>query len=368
MAAPKRLMTAALCAGLCLRASASVIDIPSSPVPSLTVPSVVNAGLPASPLSLPFNSSPLMPLSPSLTPLPSPLPSSPIPTRALAVAAAIPSFPEAPEPAAQARSLNNFWDGMRATLDFEEPSAAAVSLAGIAEEPIGQAERLAPWLATDDPKIAAALDRAVELAGRTRAGRRALDGAEAILAKKPLPVVVAALGRNYGEYDFVAISLRLHKALFEKGRETDLAGTLVHELTHVVQHAQGVPSNALEMEIEAHLQDLEMLAELGVEPPRGTFARQALDALARGPAKFIELIAAAVPGTVFLAGQTFDEITEQLEQDLDAARGRKSKSAAGLARAIERDLDLLGTEEGRASYRAFSRRVLALLRRRASAL
>lgn len=320
---------------------------------------------------MPLNAVPLMSLSPALTPLPAPLPAALIPARALAFAAASASPPETPEFPSAGRTLNNFWDGLPVTsLDLDEPSSVAVPLAGIAEDGIGEDERLAPWLETDDPRVAAALDRAVALARATRAGRRALDEAERVLAEqgRALPVRVLALGRNYGEYDYVEKNMRLHKALFQKGREADLAGTLVHELTHVAQHALGVPSNALEMELEAHLQDLDMMSELGLKPPPNTFARQAFDALARGPAEFIALIQAAVPGTVFLGDSSFEDIDEQLEADLEAHAGRagRSKSSAGLVQAIERDLDLLRTPEGRASYKAFSRRVLALLRRRAS--
>lgn len=293
------------------------------------------------------------------SPLPSPLTPSLIPSLSAA---------STPVPYDAPRSLNTFWDGVpSAAPAFLEPSV--VPYAGFADDPLEQ-DRLAPWLDSGDPKTDLALDRAVALARTTRAGRRALDEAERILNEqgRTLPVKVLALGRNHGEYDYVEKTMRLHKALFQEGREADLAGTIVHELTHVAQHSLGVPSNALEMEIEAHLTDLAMLRELGLEPPPNTFARQLSRALAEGPAQFIALIQAAVPGTVFLGDSSFDEIDEQLESDLDEQNARKSKSAAGLARTIERDLDLLRTKEGRASYKAFSRRVLALLRRRASEL
>jgi hypothetical protein len=337
----------------------------------------VNSGLPANPLSLPFHplSSPLMSssLAPSLQPLPSPapLPVALVPVRALAVAAAIPGFPDLPEPLHAARSLNHFWDGLgRFFPELEELPSVAVPLAGI-EDSLGEApERLAPWLETDDATVAAAIDRAVALARATRAGRRALDAAERTLASegRTLPIHVLDLGRNHGEYDYLAGNMRLHSALFKKGREAELAGTIVHELTHVVQHGQGVPSNALEMEIEAHLQDLEMLAELGVKPPKGTFARQSLEFLAQGPEKFISLIQAAVPGTIFLGESSLEDVIDQLEDDLAEQRKRaqRSKTAAALIPVIERDLARLRDAGGAASYRAFSRRVLALLKRRAA--
>ncbi len=361
---------------LALPSWAGVISIPSSPVPSLSVPSVLNSGLPANTPSLPFNSvqSPL-PLSPSLSLSPAlnpaPLPVALVPTRVLAVAAALPGFPDLPEPLRSARSLNNFWDGLRIPeLDLDEPSSVAVPLAGVEDSLDAAPERLAPWLETEDPAVAAALDRAVALARTTRAGRRALDRAEKTLAAegRTLPILVLDLGRNYGEYDYLAKNMRLHKALFQRGREAELAGTIVHELTHVAQHGQGVPSNALEMEIEAHLQDLDMMAELGLKPPKGTFARQALELLAQGPDKFIQLIQAAVPGSIFLGGSSLEDAIDQLEDDLaeQVKRSKRSKTAAALIPVIERDIARLRSAEGAASYAAFSKRVLALLKRRAA--
>lgn len=274
---------------------------------------------------------------PFKNPLPLPL------TPSLVASLSAPSVPyNAP------RSLNNFWDGAPSVPDL--------------------VDRLAPWLDSGDPKTDAALDRAVALARTTRAGRRALDEAERVLGEqsRSLPVKVRPLGRNYGEYNYVEKNMRLHRDLFEAGREADLAGTIVHELTHLAQHSLAIPSNALEMEIEAHLTDLAMLQELGLEPPPNTFARQLSRALAQSPAKFIALIQAAVPDTVFLGESSFDDIEEQLESDLDKQNAKNSKSAAGLANTIERDLDLLRSPEGRAAYKSFSRRVLALLRRRSA--
>lgn len=343
---------------LSVHASAGVIAIPSSVAPSLSVPTVVNSGLPASPLSLPVNTLPLIPLSL-------------VPAQALAVAAATPSFPETPEPPAAVRHLNNFWDGLSIAIpEVDEPLSVAAPLAGVDDSIGGAPDRLAPWLETGDAKVASALDRAVAIARGTRAGRRALDAAKRTLEAlgRTLPVLVLDLGRNHGEYDYLEKNMRLHSKLFQKGREIELAGTMVHELTHVAQHGRGVPSNALEMEIEAHLRDLEMLAEFGVKPPQGTFARQALDALARDPNKFIELISAAVPGSVFLGESSLAEIEEQLEEDLATQRKlvKRSQTAAGLITVIERDLASLRTAAGASSYRAFSKRVLALLRRRAA--
>lgn len=298
--------------------------------------------VPASPALLSWSNAPMpLPAAPSLAP-------SPILLAALPVAAAPADAPSQP-----AASLDNFWDG----LAFSPKSADA-----------GR-PRPAPWLSLRDEHHARALDAAVELARGTSVGRRALAAAQRAVEAQGgvLAVDVLDLRRNFGEYDYLTGRLRLHRGLFAPGREGQLAGTLVHELLHVAQHAAGLPSYALELEIEAHLQDLEMTAELGLTPPPHTFARQARAALARGPDAFVELIQAAVPGSVYLGEDILDDVIEQLEQDLESAQERRGSRAEPFARSIEEDLDRLRTPAGAAAYRAFSRRVRALLERRSAA-
>ena len=261
------------------------------------------------------------------------------------------------------RSGNSFWNGFD---DFD--GGADLQTLGADDE--SDAGSAAPWLALKDRKFAAALDAAVTLARTTEAGRQALDAAEKALAAegRTLSIDVKDLGRNWGEYDFLDGRMRLHRRLFEKGREAELAGTLAHELLHVAQHAAGLPSSALELEIEAHLQDLALMNELGLRTPPNTFARQAEEALKKGPAAFITLIQMAVPGSPFLGESSFADIVDQLEQDLDSALGRHGARAEKYAAAIERDLESLRSKKGRAAYKAFSLRVLAKLKRRASEL
>jgi hypothetical protein len=268
-----------------------------------------------------------------------------------------------------ARSLNSFWDGLSLPA-LDEPLFALPSAgAGLLPQAAGSASRAAssaPWLALQDKKHAAALEAAVKLARSTRSGRKSFAAAEEALDGNPLPVDVLDLGRNYGEFDYIEGRLRLDRKLFNPGREAELAGTLAHELVHVAQHAQGLISNALELEIEAHLLDLALMDELGIAPPPHTFARQAQEALKKGPKAFIELIQAAVPGSPFLGDSDFEEIDEQLEQELDGLSRKKSERAAKLVGTIENDRNILRSKKGRAAYREFSKRVLAELDRRSA--
>ena len=327
-------------------------------IPSLSAPT---PRLNAAPISLPLTLS-LPPTPIALAPLPvaaaaeGPVPSSPVSELSRAAR---------PQDEDRAPSLNHFWDGVAFGPAFDDAPGNAAFAFDPGSESGGKA-RSAPWLSVRDPRLARALDAAVDLARGTSVGRRAFAAAEKAVAASGgvLTVDIRDLGRNYGEFDYLEGRLRLHRALFTPGREGELAGTLVHELLHVAQHAAGLPSYALELEIEAHLQDLELMSELGLTPPPHTFARQSLEALAKSPAAFVRLLQMAVPGSPYLGETSLDDVIDQLEQDLDAANERHGPRAARLARSIEADLDRLRTEEGAAAYRAFSRRVRALLARR----
>ena len=200
-----------------------------------------------------------------------------------------------------------------------------------------------------------------------RSGRRAFAAAEAALDGANLAVEVLDLGRNWGEFDYLDGRLRLDRKLFARGREADLAGTIAHELLHLAQHAQGLPSNALELEIEAHLLSLEMSDELGLKTPPRTFARQAQEALAESPEAFIALLQQAVPGSPFLGESSLAEIIDQLEENLDAYSEKKGPRSQKLAAVVAQDIATLKSKKGRAAYKEFSRRVLAELSRRSAA-
>lgn len=335
-----------------IRVSPIVVPTGAAPIAvSINAPSAVSPS--AVPLSAPA-------LIPSLTASPIPAAAPALAAPALSPLSRLSAAMSAEHPAAAPSTLlNSFWDGFPSV-----PSDDSVETFRAGED----SESSAPFLVLRDREHSAALERAIQLARGTVSGRRAFDAAEKALAGegRTLPVVVKDLGRNWGEYDYLDGRLRLHERLFQKGREAELAGTLAHELLHVAQHAAGLPSNALELEIEAHLQDMALMEELGLTPPPHTFSSQLAEALKKGPKAFIELIQMAVPGSPFLGESSFADIVDQLEQDLDSVQERKGPHAEKLAAVIAEDLRSLKSKKGRAAYKAFSARVLAELKRRAS--
>jgi hypothetical protein len=361
-------MALVLCAGPAfaqMRLESPAPGVLSAPAVSLSRP--VSAALIAPSLAVPALS-----FAPALSAVEAPAPAAaegpvhPANAQLSAVGRAAAPNGDAPLPE---RSLNAFWDGLAIPAQDDAALFVPATAPGLLPEAAGSSSRAAsaaPWLALKDKKYAAALDAAVRLARGTKAGRRAFDAAQKALGDGTLPLEVKDLGKNHGEYNYLKGRLSLSSKMFLPGREAELAGTLAHELLHVAQHAQGLPSNALELEIEAHLLDLELLAELGVKPPKDTFARQAYDALRQGPKQFAALIAMAVPGSPYLGDSSFAEIADQLDAELDSMEDRRGPKAALLVKVIEADLKRINSARGRRTYQAFSDRVLALLKARAA--
>lgn len=325
-----------LLAALLAPAQARVLAVPRV-TPSVSAIPRLPALARTLPLSSPLASLPTPTFSPALTPgAPPALP--------------LPSVPYAPDflAPAPAGPLSVDYDGSGERGD----------------EPVSASE-LSAWLDIGDARSAEALDQAAELAGQTKVGRRILWEAAQLLEGARLPVDVLDLGRNHGEYDYLEKRLRLHRKLLRPENRAQLAATLIHELRHVLQHAEGVPAEALEMEIEAHLDDLAFMRELGVEPPPKTFARQSAEALKKGAEEFVSLLEAALGERPRLASMTYAKIEEDLLLQLKQAKRGKSERKKKLVAAIERDLELIRSPEGRAAYRAFSKRVEARLRREA---
>jgi hypothetical protein len=312
------------------RVTPSVSALPRLPVLARTVP-----------LTSPLAAQLTPTLSPSLTPLLTPGAPPALPP------SAVPSAPDfvAPAPAGPL------------AVDFDGSGERS-------DEPVSPSE-LSSWLDIGDGASAASLDAAAEPANQTKVGRRILWEAAKLLRDARLPVDVLDLGRNHGEYDYLEKRLRLHRKLLKPENRAQLAATLIHELRHVLQHAEGVPAEALEMEIEAHLDDLAFMRELGVEPPPKTFARQSAEALKKGAEEFVTLLEAALGERPRLASMTWERIEADLLEQLKQAKRGRSERKKKLVAAIERDLELVRSREGRAAYRAFSQRVEARLRREA---
>ncbi|TBR26060.1 hypothetical protein EPO15_00985 [bacterium] len=268
----------------------------------------------------------------------------------------------APQPATSRLPIRATLEQAGAALDVVPQGgyAAAQSLGTLFEAARRSAPAVEPpLLSIRRASNAALLDAAMAEARKSAAGRRILKRAEKALAGKPLPLQVRDLGNNLGEYDYIAGVLRLDRAHLAADPK-QAAATLVHELVHVLQHREGIPAEALEMELEAHIVSMTVSKELGI--PLGGFEAAAKKALAQGPKAYADWMAGQLPGKVRLLDSDLATVEEQLEMEVDDLENASRVSAERLDWARS-DLALLKSRKGRAAYRAFAARVLLLIKK-----
>lgn len=216
----------------------------------------------------------------------------------------------------------------------------------------------APFVVVRRAVDAALLDAAMAQARKSATGRRVLKQAEAALGGRPVPLQVRDLGGNLGEYDYMAGVLRLDRALLASDLK-QAAATLIHEIVHVLQHQEGVPAEALELELEAHIVSMAVSRELGIA--LNSFEAAAAKALAKGPRAYADWMAGQLPGKVRLLDSDLRRAREQLADEVDDLENAARVSAKRLSWA-RRDLSLLKSRKGRDAYQAFADRVLRLIK------
>lgn len=374
-------------------AAAAVAVIPVRPLP-LSAPATAAIGSAAtSSLSLP----PLPVTAPLLA-----APATPIaaPTARTAVAAPSARGPvAAPLPAA---SVPVEAQAAQGSATFDGASAAVPPASPV--EPSAQpalGDGLRAMRHDDEPWLASVLGELM----RSRTGRRVLRDIARLEARRGYPVLVDVEHiSNNGEFRYDSDILVMDSS----HRRSDPALTapiMAHELQHVLQRAMDLPTDALELEIESYTVENHVWSELGVSPPKHSFAAQARRKLLQGGDVFVEWLARQYKNNFSLHGRTMAGYTEKVEaqrattlkrierarkavavaeraievmrasgmpEDAVAAHAREAlgpaqrrlKEAEVILAWCDRDLALLADEAGRARFRAYSRGVI----RRARAL
>lgn len=244
----------------------------------------------------------------------------------------------------------------------------------------------------------------IEAARASRTGRRVLKKIDELHQQRghPVTIVVTRLEANMGEYDYDWEMVRMG-AHFRKGTPAEAAPVLIHELLHVVQKEGGLPVDAIELELEAFGVTLKMIDELGLPFKPRSFERQVYKNFRRPLPEFVAWLTEQYSGSQSLRSgikaylKTLAEQEEAAQSAIARLEKRKAKQEAIIkamrksgqskkvikayslgqlapikAKLIEkraildwihRDIDLLSTPEGAARYRAYSRRVMAMLRR-----
>ncbi|MDD5627615.1 MAG: hypothetical protein PHU21_01015 [Elusimicrobia bacterium] len=376
----RRAILAAVAALCCAPGHAATLSrLPSAPVPALrgplTAPSF-RAGLGPVLLAAPLAAPTLSPSSvlPQLQPTPA------VPAPAAQDIPEILITPVSPEAFGLGR-LASFADSLpRLAAQDLGPALDAFWNGAQARKTPVQAEELS-YLSVPRSADFQRLAGIVAAARESPTGRKILDAALALTKKegRPIQVRFQELKGNLGEYDYLGRVLYLNRSYAED--EPSLgAATLVHELLHVLQHAEGVPSEALEMELEAHIVSLKVLDELGVPVGRdGSFSLAAARELRKSPQAYEEWMAGQLSGKLRL-NQGFASAIDDLEAERDQledtvadleetydetgsaqARGRLARAQQSLG-AVEADIKLLRSSAGRAAYRKLAARVQALMR------
>lgn len=227
---------------------------------------------------------------------------------------------------------------------------------------LGSAPQLPACLRVAKAKDREFIAEAVQAARESPIARDILDRVEALVDKRgrPVRVVVGDLKNDWGHYDYVKDVLAINSRL--RDDPAVAAPTLAHELLHILQHAEGVPAEALELELEAHIVTLRVMEELGIESDGGGFSVEAARRLAIGPEEFIAWMKTQLPGKLLLIGSDFESLKSDLEDEVGELELKDGKRSRGRLDWALHDLELVRSPAGRKRYRAFADRVHALIR------
>lgn len=284
-------------------------------------------------------------------------------------------------------------------------AAAAFDGAAVPKSESSQPESLAVADPADAPLVA----DVVAAAERSRAGRRVLKRVAELAQKRgrPIVVIVSRLEQNNGDfvYDWDTVRLGAH---FRKGDPAEAAPTLMHELAHVLQKEAGLPTDSLELELEAFMVTLKVSRELGLPLKKGSFERKVSAKLRESVGTLVDWLTDQYTGNRPISEGIpayIDHLEEQeaktlasiarLEKRLarqlgiiqgmaesgisaEAVKDYRDHAVGGIERKIHaqkaalfwirRDIDTLSTPAGAARYRAFAKKVMADLRRTRASL
>lgn len=194
---------------------------------------------------------------------------------------------------------------------------------------------LPAYLSVADADDRAWLTDVVNVSQGTRTGAKILAAVEKLSGKigRPIAVVVAELRANNGEYVYDWDMVRMARS-YRKLDPFTAAPIFMHELTHVLQLAERLPVDALEMELEAHLLTLRMIRELNLRPKAGSFEDGANRALRKSAAEFVKYVLASYKDNRALSPGGIKGYIEWLTEK----RKKKLRAIARVENKIQKEL------------------------------
>lgn len=291
-----------------------------------------------------------------------------------------------------------------ASLDSDYVGSQAVFDGGTPRPAGPTAPSLPSYLSIADPADAVWVARVVAAAQDSATARRVLHQVAALVASRSRPVPLE-LGRTRlgGEFDYDTEVVRLSRS-HRKAAPIEAVPVLVHELRHVVQKELGVPSDAFEMELESYMNDFKIGMELDLGPATRPWDRKVERRFRGDLDRFMAWLLKEYKDNRGLVTLGLREYRARLSADAASARRRVASAERGLAQRAaalerlrregapeavlenfaaaelaplrerarlarialawaERDLGVLDDPRALRNYRAYSRRVMDLVRR-----
>ncbi len=213
------------------------------------------------------------------------------------------------------------------------------SKGGEVAEPVPE---LPSFLSVANPEHAEWLAQVYQEALKSRSARRVLKQIQELTGSGREPVIIEVVDyqdSNEAEfaYDWELVRLGSH---MKKWAPVDAAPSFIHELSHVVQKAEELPSFAVELELEAYTYSLKVARELGIKFRKGHFLETLSRTFKRSVRHFTDFISEDYGDSMTLADDSFEAIEVKLRRQ-KAASERAIKKLEGYLKARRKTYKLL---------------------------
>jgi hypothetical protein len=180
--------------------------------------------------------------------------------------------------------------------------------------------RLPRFLQTAEQENYDWLVEVYEAAQQSRTARKVLKQIEELTGNGHVPLVLEIVDygdSNEAEFNFDWNIVRLGDHMM-KWEPAAAVPTLIHELTHVLQEAKGLPTAALELELEAYLHSFKVAHELGLSFKRGHALLSYSRKFKHSYSAFVEQILENYEDSISLMNRDFNAVEKVLLKQVAA--------------------------------------------------